>query len=271
MSTRSNMISLHDIIHHHRKLLVNPLLWTSRHLDALRCRFQHIGDAPTDDKALRQSNDKQSSPTKQQSRMGGAEMLANSAVPSVKYHIMCRFLLHQGSLFNKHRWGHTVDMLYRDHLHLVVIVKDPNSFSLANPFIPHYTVFYRRNRPSQPSQSFQPLIGYLDYVDVTGFRMKKLAPCTHLGKGHNAFNTRLYLQERVLKSSPATSHTSRLLVVNRDDFDFAYLYEGNFTCEFLKMLDSPMAATCINAPVIHCLETFQSDYELRFLLPIQRV
>jgi hypothetical protein len=40
--------------------------------------------------------------------------------------------------------------------------------------------------------------------------------------------------------------------VNRDDYDFIHLYEGQFTSQFLKMLDKPMTAmSCSNIPAIH--------------------
>ncbi|KAJ6185811.1 hypothetical protein N7519_007112 [Penicillium mononematosum] len=42
-------ISLAEIMSHHRDLLVHPICWTSRHLEMLGCRFEHIDHAPTYD------------------------------------------------------------------------------------------------------------------------------------------------------------------------------------------------------------------------------
>lgn len=108
MQARSEVISLSNIVLHHRELLVNPLFWTSRHLDALGCRFQLIDNAPTKEtgdghKASQRTNDNQRSSAKERIRIFDAEMLAKSAVPSVKFHILCRFLLHESSVFNKRR------------------------------------------------------------------------------------------------------------------------------------------------------------------------
>ncbi|KAJ5927250.1 hypothetical protein N7516_009023 [Penicillium verrucosum] len=266
MSPRPDAISLSDILQYRRELLVNPLFWTSCHLDALGCSFQHIDNFSTKDiynhyEAPPQRNDNQTSSAKSRTRVSDAEMLAKSAVPSVKYNILCRFLLHDGSGFNMRSKG-------------------PEFFFAGQPVHrPRYTVFHRRNQPNQFNPDAQPLIGYLDYLDVTGLRAKRLKPRTRRDKGHDTVGARIFtkklsrvtpaewtedryflcvllsiaqLQERLSKDSSTPSFLSRLLVVNRDDDDFIYLYEGQFACEFLKMLDKPTAATnCTNFPTIH--------------------
>ncbi|KKK14306.1 hypothetical protein ARAM_000778 [Aspergillus rambellii] len=258
MQATSEVTSLSDIVLHHRELLVNPLFWTSRHLDALGCRFRHIDNATTKEtcdghRASQRTNDNHTSSGKKRMRMSDAEMLATSAVPSVKYHILCRFLLHEGSVFNKR-------------------TKGPHFFFAGRPVHrPQYTVFYRRHQHSPSGQDFQPLLGYLDYLDVTSFRVRNRGYSTESthsfakGSSHIAPNewtddpyfmcvllSIAQLQERLARNSSPTSHTSRLLVVNRDDHDFIYLYEGQFTSQFLTMLDRPLTATsCPKVSAIH--------------------
>ncbi|OQE21442.1 hypothetical protein PENFLA_c014G10017 [Penicillium flavigenum] len=40
-------ISLAELMSHHRDLLVQPICWTSRHLEMLGCRFEHFDYVPT--------------------------------------------------------------------------------------------------------------------------------------------------------------------------------------------------------------------------------
>lgn len=111
--------------------------------------------------------------------------------------------------------------LYRSSLTADGDSKGPYFFFAGQPVHrPYYSVFYRRSQSSQSPRDFQPLIGYLDYLDVSGFRMKKLG-------GHlfakslsrvtpNEWTEDPYflcvllsiaqLQERLLKNSSPTSH-----------------------------------------------------------------
>lgn len=45
----TDVISIAELMSHHRGLLVQPICWTSRHLEMLRCRFEHLDHMPTDD------------------------------------------------------------------------------------------------------------------------------------------------------------------------------------------------------------------------------
>ena len=38
--------SFRDIVRNHRGFLINPLQWTSRHLDLVGCRFEDVGTPP---------------------------------------------------------------------------------------------------------------------------------------------------------------------------------------------------------------------------------
>lgn len=83
------------ITKHRRELLVNPLFWTTSHLDAFGCSFQC---APT--KAPWQSIVIQASDDVNQ-KTNDAEVLSRSAVPSVKLNILSRFLQDDESVFNQ--------------------------------------------------------------------------------------------------------------------------------------------------------------------------
>jgi hypothetical protein len=43
----NGVISLAELMNHHRDLLVQPICWTSRHLEMLGCRFEHFDHVPT--------------------------------------------------------------------------------------------------------------------------------------------------------------------------------------------------------------------------------
>jgi hypothetical protein len=108
MSSIHDAISLSDILRFRRELLVTPLFWTSRHLDALGCSFQQTDNFMAKNtcdgyKAPRWREDKQAPAAKSRTNISDVEMLAKSAVPSLKHNILRRLLLHDGSLFNRCR------------------------------------------------------------------------------------------------------------------------------------------------------------------------
>lgn len=266
MSSVPDGISPSDILRYRRELLVTPLFWTSRHLDALGCTFQQTDNFMArnncdgyNNRRLREDN--QTSAAKNMTKISDVEMLAESAVPSVKRTILCRLLLRDGSFFNR-------------------CSKGPEFFFAGRPVHrPRYTVFIRGDRYKQLNNSTPPMVGYLDYLDVTGLREKQFRSSTQPGKRKNTTSTHLFaeklsqltprewtedpyficvllsiaqLQRRLLDEPPAATCSSRLLVANRDDFDYIYLYEGQFSYEFLKMLDKPTALTnCTNVPTIY--------------------
>lgn len=50
--------------------------------------------------------------------------------------------------------------------------------------------------------------------------------------------------------------------MNRDDLDFIHLYEGQFTCEFLQMLDNPTTFTGrTNIPTVYRRRISFQPYE----------
>lgn len=46
MAANSRPKPFRDIVCNHRGLLINPLQWTSRHLDLVGCRFEDVGNTP---------------------------------------------------------------------------------------------------------------------------------------------------------------------------------------------------------------------------------
>lgn len=74
--------------------------------------------------------------------------------------------------------------------------KGPEFFFAGQPVHrPRYTVFHRRNQPNQFNPDAQPLIGYLDYLDVTGLRAKRLKPRTRRDKGHDTVGARIFTKK----------------------------------------------------------------------------
>ncbi|KAF4767353.1 hypothetical protein HAV15_009611 [Penicillium sp. str.  len=143
---------------------------------------------------------------------------------------------------------------------------------------PHYTVFYRCDQPDRSvCQEQLPVIGYLNYTDVSGIRWHKCQP-RHHGGGDDSAISRLgkkkfdqvtpkewtedpyfvcvllslaQFQQRRLKSPRPKIHLSRLLIASPMDRHFIHLYEARITCDLLRMLDNPAAATVqANFPTI---------------------
>ncbi|KAJ5105280.1 hypothetical protein NUU61_002627, partial [Penicillium alfredii] len=136
---------------------------------------------------------------------------------------------------------------------------------------PDYTVFYRSDQPNQSAcQDPLPVVGFLNYTNVSGPRWHKFQPRPHRGRGDNSAVLRIskkklarvtpnewkedpyfvcvllslaQLQERLIKQSTPTSHLTRLIVASPIDREFIHIYEAQITSSFLGMLDNPMKAT----------------------------
>jgi hypothetical protein len=97
----------------HRDLFVNPLFWTSRHLDLVGCRFEPLKSTEyaqdnTDMHQAQNNND-----TREGSAFGyglvrvpppppsDPERLAKSCAPLVKLSALYRILAHEGSAFEE--------------------------------------------------------------------------------------------------------------------------------------------------------------------------
>lgn len=100
MSASDGVISLADLVHCHRELLVKPLFWTSRHLEMMGCRFQHVYNAAS----MEHTRDDQR-PFERQSNEGEAEAwsLAKSFSLEGKLNALTNILLSRGSHLDKRR------------------------------------------------------------------------------------------------------------------------------------------------------------------------
>ncbi|KAJ5640344.1 uncharacterized protein N7484_008206 [Penicillium longicatenatum] len=164
------------------------------------------------------------------------KMLANTSVPTVKFNILRRLLP-----FDLHREG-------------------PDFFFGGQPVHqPHYTILSHRTQKGRIKKD-GPFVGYLDYLNVTGIRgrlAKKLSRVTPQEWTEDPYFVCVLLsiaqfKKRLLKDSSTPSFSARLVVVNRDDLKFVHIYEAQFTCKFLEMLDKRTIATsCTDGPTIY--------------------
>ncbi|PWY73708.1 hypothetical protein BO70DRAFT_341766 [Aspergillus heteromorphus CBS 117.55] len=241
---------------YHRELLVDPLLWTSRHLDLAGCRFEPLeskeNTQDVDDTCEAQNTEFGHRPTPiPPPPPSDPERLAKSSAPPCE--ALCP-VPHSG--------------------------KGPR-FYFAGQAIhrPSYAVFGRRKQANQPlDDAFQTLIGYFDYTSATYGRKDKFQAQSHPGSGNKAPVGRLHqrrlaqitpanweedphfvcillsiaqLQERCLTIKKQATHTSRFLVAKWPDCEFIYLYEAQFTSELLEAIENPKAATAYtNWPTI---------------------
>ncbi|KAF3405666.1 hypothetical protein F1880_010337 [Penicillium rolfsii] len=248
------LVSLAELIRHHREL-VDPLFWTSRHLEMMGCRFKHA-----DNVSLVEHHQQPSEglPNEGESE---ALSLAKSFSLQGKLNALANILLSEGSILDKRRKG-------------------PSFIFAGRPVHrPHYTVFYRSDQPNRPiCQEPLPVIGYLNYTNVSGLRWDKFQPQQHHRGGDNSavrpisrkklarvtpeewkedpyfvcvLLSLAQLQERLLGPEMRTSHLSRLLVASPMDREFIHLYDAEITSDFLAMLDTPTTSTIkTNFPTI---------------------
>ncbi|KAJ5938319.1 hypothetical protein N7466_001453 [Penicillium verhagenii] len=149
MSASDGVISIADLISRHRRHLAKPLFWTSRHLEMVGCRFQHIYN--TFPKA--HIHDDQRSPDEGEFE---ARSLARSFSLQGKLDALTSILLSMGRILKQSSNG-------------------PCFFFADRPVHqPQYTVFYCRNELNESvCQEALPVIGYLNYTNVSGTRWHK--------------------------------------------------------------------------------------------------
>ncbi|RAL02362.1 uncharacterized protein BO80DRAFT_443673 [Aspergillus ibericus CBS 121593] len=235
------------LLRHHRDLFVNPLFWTSRHLDLVGCRFEDVdtaNDEPTQASDCGTGGDR---------NFSDVESLATNLILGVKYRCLVSILVGEGHAFAKSRKG------------------SPFFFAGRPVHRPHYTVFRRHGQPNDLARKGSPpLIGYLHYTDVTGDRLNEFEPCPDpSGRlnfiGASIRNKRVaqitpkdwtedpyyvcvmlalaQLQERKLDSPKPIIYTSRLLVTNALDKEYIHLYEVEISARLLEDLRNPTNAT----------------------------
>ncbi|KAJ5355696.1 hypothetical protein N7517_010305 [Penicillium concentricum] len=234
------------LMRYHRDLFVDPLFWTSCHLDLVGCRFELL-------KSMEYTQDNDQAQDGQQTREWAdfghgpvllpppppshPERLAQSCTPLVKLSSLYHILEYEGSVLEER-------------------CKKGPKFYFAGQAIhrPKYVVFGRRKEPNQfPDEAFRMFIGYFDYTHAIYGRKDKFQVKSHPGSGNNMPVGRLHekrlaqitlanwkedpyfvrilltiaqLQERSLVSKQHTTHTSRLFMAKWQDSEFIYLYEA---------------------------------------------
>jgi hypothetical protein len=94
----SDVILLAELIHH-RELLVKPLFWTSRHLEVMGCRFQHVYDAPL----MEHTRDDQRPSETPSEGESEARSLARNFSHQGKLNALTNILLSKRSIFDERR------------------------------------------------------------------------------------------------------------------------------------------------------------------------
>ncbi|CAG8376545.1 unnamed protein product [Penicillium salamii] len=247
------------MMRHHRELLVDPMFWTSRHLDLVGCHFQSCKSAEytQNNKNARERSDLGDGfPRVTIPPPSDPQRLAKSCAPLVKLYSLIRILEYKGSTFEERCQRGRGPKFY---------------FAGRAIHRPNFVVFGRRKEANSPLEdAFQCLIGYFDYSSASNGRKNKFQARCHPGGGDNAPVGRLHdkrlaqitpanweedpyfvcillsiaqLQERSLKTKGQTTHTSRLLVSKGPDHEFIYLYEAQFTSELLEAIENPKTAT----------------------------
>ncbi|KAJ5096867.1 hypothetical protein N7456_007588 [Penicillium angulare] len=104
MAADSGPKSLYDLVYHHNGFLVNPLLWTSRHLDLVGCRFE---DAITSLPCREPVQDDQKTEETHLKPQPHAEVLALKPHPVDKLRALFSILVGREHEFARYRRGYT--------------------------------------------------------------------------------------------------------------------------------------------------------------------
>ncbi|KAL2699775.1 hypothetical protein AAEP93_009750 [Penicillium crustosum] len=255
----TDVISIAELMSHHRGLLVQPICWTSRHLEMLRCRFEHLDHMPTDDT-------EPISDACQPIPIDHGKTLAKWREPTYE------------EIFASGRHFMRRESCLQYLLPPLLDRKcETPYFFFANKRIhrPQYSVFYRGRKHSQPAgQAPRLTLGYLDYLDVERCRQemfparfpteditnrlrvriqrKRVAQITPKNWSENpyllcALLALAQLQEHHRTELHPPIHLSRLLLTYKPDDKFFHEFEAHITSELLELLDNPSTATkCID-------------------------
>ncbi|PWY95730.1 hypothetical protein BO94DRAFT_455824 [Aspergillus sclerotioniger CBS 115572] len=220
------------LMRHHRDLFVNPLFWTSHHLDLLGCQFEDI-EASSIETTLDDSG------SNNDRSLSNVESLATNLFMDVKHRCLVRILVGEGRAFAKTRKG------------------SPFFFAGQPVHRPHYTVFHRHGQPTEltPSHS-PPLIGYLHYTNVTGARLDQFEPRPDPSGRLNLIGASIR-NKRAAQITPTEWAEdpyflcSRLLVTHALEEEYIHLYEIEISARMLAILrDSNNATEGVNWPNI---------------------
>ncbi|KAL4968451.1 uncharacterized protein BDV14DRAFT_167052 [Aspergillus stella-maris] len=152
-----------NIMQTSRELFVNPLLWTSHHLNLLGCQFEDVDSTGTGS-AQDECKAAADNAITRATRPSDAELLARRPFATVKRLCLIDILVGKGGPFAKY-------------------YKGPEFFFSRVPVHrPQYTVFYRHGQPSEHvnvDRHGPPLVGYLHHGHVNGDRVKITAYCSN--------------------------------------------------------------------------------------------
>jgi hypothetical protein len=90
-----------SLLRHHSELLVNPLLWTSRHLDLVGCQFKDIGVMGEDSARQPPRKRRRLQAFKEYRKPSDAEILAQSVHPSTKLYSLVDIVNYEDSPFKR--------------------------------------------------------------------------------------------------------------------------------------------------------------------------
>ncbi|KAJ5115542.1 hypothetical protein N7526_011423 [Penicillium atrosanguineum] len=250
MAADSRPKSLRDVILKHTSFLVNPLQWTSRHLDLVGCRFEDVTPSPSHVPPSERSDPRDNGAREIGSDApGNAASLATNPFPIKKRRSLINILVNEKRVFACPRKG------------------PPFHFQGRPVHQPDYIVFPRReNNIDHIHTSSSPLVGYLHYTSVNGDRRRLFEPCPGPMGALNAVGANVcqkllhriipkewtedpYLiclllalaqsQERKSGFSSQIVFTSCILVTNVLDREHLLFYEADVTTEVLDGLKNP--------------------------------
>ncbi|KAL4868724.1 hypothetical protein BDV12DRAFT_197070 [Aspergillus spectabilis] len=243
---KTRYMSLQDLIHHCCYLFVDPILWTSHHLEQVGCQFETVDTAQVDI----HKDDKQ--PSNPQSA-GHAEIFATNWISTCRDNAMYSLLLGKRRAFAKQE-------------------EDPD-FYFARKSL-HHTCIYTFRQHGKLKYHIRnrspPWIGYLDYGCVVRSRSTLYNYSPDPSGRPNEIGRRLQekrqalitpndwtkdpyflcllltlaqFQKRKLPSPRPKTYISRLFVTRYKDKEYVHLYDAEISAELLRALNDPKAAT----------------------------
>ncbi|KAE8152934.1 hypothetical protein BDV25DRAFT_127559 [Aspergillus avenaceus] len=274
MMTELNPKSFHDLILNHPTVLVNPLQWTSRHLDLVGCRFEDAATISAGPEAVPTDNTNGGIRSRYLEHLSDAELIATNPFPAIKRRHLTNLLVHKTGNFTDPRNG-------------------PSFHFQGRPtHRPRYLMFRGReglNDVDDIHHGSPMVVGYVHYTSVNGDRRRQFEPCpgpmgtiNHVGASicqKRLFQTSpkewtedpyfvchlialAQYQARKSDSPRPPVFTPRLLVTNVLDQRSMLLYEADITSDLLRGLEYPRHTTCAMAwPVIRRKRVTYKPYD----------
>ncbi|KAE8374540.1 hypothetical protein BDV26DRAFT_284211 [Aspergillus bertholletiae] len=199
--------SLRDLIRHHRDFIADPLLWVSRHLDLVGCRFE-VADVDPGNAEL---------PENLPEAQGHAEQLARNIFPVMKHRALVSMLAGKGRSFAKHHSHSLVG-----YFHYTDACPDPR----RHPNIIGGSIYNKRLAQITPPERIKDPYFVCLLLALAQLQERKLSRPPAYTVCH-----------------PLIGLQSRLLVIHAADREYIYLYEAEITTELLSTLRNTSAAS----------------------------